>query len=187
MRGELCRQTPVNRGHAFGQREHVVDDRVSDFTVEVAQFRLGVAVNRDTEGRDATDARLPESLARVFACVARVAVIVVVRTAVRENDEEACARLLSAETGGGVADGRAEPRGSIGTVPVIDLKTTPTSNGPKIGTRAYVYRPLYLYLLKRTPDALEIVYRHVDRNTPKDRLDPNGSLLSELKKKMKQR
>lgn len=79
------------------------------------------------------------------------------------------------------------PRTSIGTVPVIDLKTTPTSNSPKIGTRAYVYRPLYLYLLTRTPDAFEIVYRHVDRNTSKDRLDPNGSLLSELKKKMKQR
>ncbi|MGB7921629.1 MAG: hypothetical protein WCF57_00155 [Pyrinomonadaceae bacterium] len=79
------------------------------------------------------------------------------------------------------------PRTSIGTIPGIGIGNSPSSHISKRGTRAYVYRPLYLYLLTRTPDALAIVYRHVDRYNTKDRLDPHGNLLSALKKKMKQR
>ena len=77
-------------------------------------------------------------------------------------------------------DTAVEQRGSIGTVSAIDMKSRPTTN-----SRMQVYRPLYAYLIMRTPDALEVVYRHVDRNSIPT--DPDGNLLDELKKKIKRR
>ncbi len=104
------RQPTIDRRHPFGQRQHVVNDGVTDFAVEVAELGLGVAVNRDAEGRDAVEAGLAQSLARVFAGVAGVAVVVVVGASVGEDDEEARSGFLPDELGGGVADGRAEAR-----------------------------------------------------------------------------
>jgi hypothetical protein len=82
-------------------------------------------------------------------------------------------------------DTAVEQRGSIGTVPQIEMNTRPPSSRPTMSTRTQVYRPLYAYLILRTPDALELVYRHVDRSS--DASDPDGNLVTALKKKIKQR
>src|SRR5690348_4525778 len=81
-------QAAVDAGQAFWQRQDIVDDRVADFAVEIAQLGFRLAIDRDAEWCDAFVLRLSQRLARVFASVARVAVIVVVRTAVREHDQE---------------------------------------------------------------------------------------------------
>ncbi len=47
------RQPPVNIRHSFGQAQHIVDDRVADIAVEIAEFGFGFAVDRDAERRDA--------------------------------------------------------------------------------------------------------------------------------------
>src|SRR2546421_11629670 len=90
----LCRQTSVNRGHAFGQAEHVVYDRVADFAVEVAEFGFAVAVNRDAERGDAVEAGLGGSLPGVFSGGAGGGGVLAVGGTGGGGGEEAGARAL---------------------------------------------------------------------------------------------
>jgi hypothetical protein len=55
----------------------------------------------------------------------------------------------------------------------------------RAGTNLYTALPLYSYLITRTPNALLIVYRNVDRSHIEDRGDPDGRLLSELGRRLK--
>jgi RNA-binding protein YhbY len=84
-------------------------------------------------------------------------------------------------------DKKVEQRGSIGSVPGDGPRTTQeaTKSTLSVGTHTQIYHPLYAYLLLRTPAALELVYRHVDHSI--DGSDPDGKLVNELKKKIKQR
>ena len=82
-------------------------------------------------------------------------------------------------------DVSVQRRTSIGVVPARNPGTDRISAGPTVASGQYLHRPLYSYLLVRTPDALAIVYRHIDRGHPNDRADPDGRLIDELKKKMK--
>lgn len=83
----LGRQPPVNPGQTLGQRQHVINDRVTHITVEIAQLGFRFAIDRDAEGCDALRLCLAQSFARVFACVTGVAVIVIVRTTVGQDDQ----------------------------------------------------------------------------------------------------
>src|ERR1043166_6468712 len=82
LRMVLGCEAAVDAGQTFGSRENVIDDRIADFAVEIAQLRFRLAVDRYTEGCDAFVFRLPQRLARVLARVTRIAVIVIVRTPV---------------------------------------------------------------------------------------------------------
>lgn len=84
-------------------------------------------------------------------------------------------------------DASVRRRSSIGIASARNPDTDRISTGPSITTGQYLHRPLYSYLIVRTPDALAVVYRHVDRGHPNDRADPDGRLIDELKKKMKAR
>src|SRR6266566_2732744 len=80
--GRSRRQPSINPRHALRQRKHVVDDRVPNVAVEIAQLTLRFAIDGDAERRDPLRLCLAQSLARVFAGITRVAVIMIVRTAI---------------------------------------------------------------------------------------------------------
>src|SRR6266498_1958407 len=90
----LSSQSSINSRQPFRQREHVVDDRVANLTIEVAQLRLRLAINSNAKRRDALVLCLPQSLARVIARVTRIAVIMIVRTPIRQDDEQARTGLV---------------------------------------------------------------------------------------------
>ncbi len=79
-------QPPVNIRHAFGQAEDVVDDRVSNVAVQVLQLGLGFAIDRDAKRRDAARFCLDQGFTNVLTGVTGIAIIVVVRTAVSQDD-----------------------------------------------------------------------------------------------------
>jgi hypothetical protein len=84
-------------------------------------------------------------------------------------------------------DVSAQRRSSIGIGPARNPDTDSISTRPVVTNGQYFHRPLYSYLIVRTPDALAVVYRHVDRGHPDDRSEPDGRLIDELKKKLKAR
>jgi hypothetical protein len=76
-----------------------------------------------------------------------------------------------------------EKRDMPTVLPPTDPTRSPASNAPTMIRQTVTYRPLYVYLIVRTPDALEVAYQHVDRSL--DEKDPDGHLFAELKKKIK--
>src|SRR5256885_15632987 len=85
-------QSAINSRQPLRQGHHVVDDGVTNIAVEVAQLAFRFAIDRDAERRDTGNLRLAQSFARVFTRIPRVAVIMIVRTAVRQNNQQTRAR-----------------------------------------------------------------------------------------------
>src|SRR5438552_2091940 len=102
-------QSPINPRQTFRQRKHVIDDRITDFAVEIAQLAFGFSIDGDAERRDALVLSLAQSFTRVFASVAGVAIIVIVWATVREHNQQPSAGILLSEPRGGMTNRRAQP------------------------------------------------------------------------------
>src|SRR6476659_8926627 len=103
-------QSSINSRHPLRQRKHIINYGVTDFAIKVAQFTFRFAVDGDAERRDATRLGIDESFARVFASVTGVARVMVVRTAVRNNDQQTRARFLFLKLRRRMPNRRSQPR-----------------------------------------------------------------------------
>src|SRR5229473_884 len=107
---KLCRQPSINSRQTLRQRKHVVDDRVTDLAVKIAQLALRFAIDGDAERRDSLRLGLAQSFARVFARITGVAIIVIIRSPVGQNDQQTRAGLLLLELRGGMTNRGAQTR-----------------------------------------------------------------------------
>lgn len=137
-----------------------------------APFKIYLAIGEDQKGREHLDALIDKWNRGEGAKLGTLEVVV----------ELEHADLIIARYKG---DRVTEERAMETILPPTDATRSPTSNAPAMIRRTVVYRPLYVYLIVRTPSALEVAYRHVDRSL--NGQDPDGHLVSELKKKIKRR
>src|SRR5690606_18960876 len=82
----------------------------ADIAVKVAKLGLGFTIDRDAERRDAGHLCFGQCLAYVLACVSRIAVIMIVRPSVRQNDQKLCSRFLPQQLVRGMPYRRSEAR-----------------------------------------------------------------------------
>src|SRR5688500_16412672 len=106
---DLRCQSAIDSWQPLRQRQHIVDDRITNLTVQISQFRLRLAIDRYAKWSNALVLRLPQSLAGVFARIASIAIIVIVRTPIRQYNQQASAGLLFHESCRRATDGCAEP------------------------------------------------------------------------------
>src|SRR6266404_6444593 len=108
--GRLSSQPSINPRQTLRQRKHVVDDRVTDLAVEIAQLALRFAIDGDAERRDSLRLGLAQSFARVFASITGITIVVIIRSPVGQNDQQTRAGFLLLELRRGMTNRRAQTR-----------------------------------------------------------------------------
>ena len=137
-----------------------------------APFKIYLATGEDQKGREHLDKLIDKWNHGEASQLGKLEVVV----------ELEQADLIIARYKG---DRVTEQRAMETILPPTDATRSPSSNAPAMIRRTVIYRPLYVYLIVRTPSALEVAYQHVDRSLNEQ--DPDGHLMAELKKKIKRR